>query len=107
MTKEFGERLAALIKRRGVTQKELAKRAGVTEAAVSHYIGGDRNPRFEVVKRLAEALETSTDYLAGGAVGNVDEELMLARRLIARNASQMTLEEKRELINLLFDGERR
>ena len=106
MSKEFGERLAWVINRRNMTQKELAKRAGVTEAAISHYVNGDRNPRFDVVDRLAKALLTSTDFLMGGNADNVDEELMLARRLIARNVSQMTLEEKKEIINLLFDGER-
>ena len=41
-----GNKLAALLKERGMSQKELAKAAGLTPAAVSRYVNGEREPRL-------------------------------------------------------------
>ena len=63
MGKEFGDRLAEKLKSRGMTQKKLAEKAGITEAAMSHYIKGDRIPRAGVPARIAEELGTTSEYL--------------------------------------------
>lgn len=102
MNTAFNERLSELICRRGFTQKELAAKAGVTEAAVSHYLKGDRVPRASVMARMADALDTTTDYLYGGTIQNADGDIAYARRLIARNVHQMTHQEKMDIINILM-----
>ena len=51
MDKGFSVKLSALIKQRGLSQKLLAEQAGVTEAAISHYLKGDRFPRASVLDR--------------------------------------------------------
>ena len=56
MTNLMGEKLRMLIAERGVSQKELAQKAGVTEAAISHYINGDRSPRGAILLNIANAL---------------------------------------------------
>ena len=56
MAGTFGERLSELIKMRNYSQKALAMKAGVTEAAMSHYVKGDRYPRASVLARIADAL---------------------------------------------------
>ncbi|MEG1310909.1 MAG: helix-turn-helix transcriptional regulator [Romboutsia sp.] len=48
-----------------INQKELAQRANITEASLSRYENGIREPKSAVLSRLAEALEVSTDYLLG------------------------------------------
>lgn len=48
---------------RGMTQKELAKATGITEAAISRYAGGSRLPRIEHAARIADALHVSLDQL--------------------------------------------
>ncbi|MCD8008102.1 MAG: helix-turn-helix domain-containing protein [Clostridiales bacterium] len=101
----LGERLSALMKERQMTQKELAIKAGVTEAAVSHYIKGDRCPRSSVLARLANVLGTTSDYLMGGDAQDSDEEIEFARRLIARNVSQMTTAQKRDILNILLGND--
>lgn len=40
-----GERIRTLLEKKGMTQKQLAHAAGCTEAAVSHYVKGDRTTR--------------------------------------------------------------
>lgn len=99
MSKILSERISLLLKQKGMSQKELASRAGVTEAAISHYLKGDRTPRTSALACIADVLETTTDYLIGGEEEN---EIKSATRLIARNVHHMTKEEKMEIINLLM-----
>lgn len=48
-----------------ITQKELAQKADVTEANLSRYENDKRKPQPAILKRLADALCVSTDYLLG------------------------------------------
>lgn len=103
MGKELGLRITGLLKKRGMTQKELAERIGVTEAVISRYISGDREPKPDALANMATALHTTSDFLLGIECDEFDHPRI--RRLIARNASSMTEQEKRELINALFGEE--
>ncbi|MBQ4289165.1 MAG: helix-turn-helix transcriptional regulator [Clostridia bacterium] len=78
----FNERLSELLSVKKITQKELAKRTDVTEAAMSHYIKGDRTPRASVLVRIAETLGTTTDYLLNGNDNNTDNEIAYAKSLL-------------------------
>lgn len=104
MGKEFGDRLAEKLKSRGMTQKKLAEKAGITEAAMSHYIKGDRIPRAGVRARIAEELGTTSEYLMNGteeATGDVEQ----AVRLLARNVMKMSREERLRIISILMGEE--
>ncbi len=61
----FPQRLQALRSLRGLNQEELAKRAGLQATAISHFETGTRKPSFDNLRRLADALETTVDYLMG------------------------------------------
>ena len=50
-----------------MTQKELAKKTGVTEATISRYLSGARNPRGEILSKIADVLGLTTDYLLGNS----------------------------------------
>lgn len=99
---QFSIRLEELLKARGMTQKELAAKSGVTEAAMSHYVKGDRTPRSAVLSRIATALNTTSDYLMEGIPQDYVNEIGYAKRLIARNVDQMTAAEKREILSILL-----
>lgn len=58
---ETGKRIVELLDKRGMTRKELAQKAGVTQAAISRYTKGNRSPKGEVIVRIADALNTTTD----------------------------------------------
>jgi transcriptional regulator with XRE-family HTH domain len=45
----------------------LAKKTGLQPSAVSHFETGERAPSFENLRRLADALSVSIDYLLGRA----------------------------------------
>jgi len=61
----FCDRLRAAREMRELSQLELAERAQLQQAAVSHYESGTRRPSLRNLRRLAEALEVTTDYLVG------------------------------------------
>jgi transcriptional regulator with XRE-family HTH domain len=62
----FGERLAAARRQAGLTQRELAGRAGVTLNSVWRYETGRRPEDYEVLARLAEAVSVGVDFLLRG-----------------------------------------
>ena len=100
MGKELGLRILEVLKNQGITQKELAARIGVTEAVISRYVSGDREPKPEILANIATALHTTSDFLLG--IENDEFNHPRIRRMIARNAAAMTEQEKKELINALF-----
>jgi transcriptional regulator with XRE-family HTH domain len=61
----FPTRLKAAREMRGLNQDQLAERSGLQSSAVSHFETGGRKPSFDNLKRLADALGVSTDYLLG------------------------------------------
>src|SRR5215831_4298497 len=64
-TEIFPARLRAARDKRGLNQGDLAKRAGLQASAISHFETGTRKPSFDNLRRLADALDVTTDYLLG------------------------------------------
>jgi transcriptional regulator with XRE-family HTH domain len=44
------------LRRQKLTQRELARRAGVTEAAISHILSATGNPTVRTLARIADAM---------------------------------------------------
>lgn len=100
MGNKLGLKIGEALQQCNMTQKDLASRIGVTEAVISRYISGEREPKPEMIANIATALHTTSDYLLG--IERDDFDYPKIRRIIARNASAMTEREKRDLINALF-----
>jgi transcriptional regulator with XRE-family HTH domain len=65
----FAERLQKSREIRGLSQSSLAEKAGLPASSISHFEAGSRKPSFENLRRIARALDVSTDFL----LGRVDE----------------------------------
>ncbi|MFT5042354.1 MAG: transcriptional regulator with XRE-family HTH domain [Hyphomicrobiaceae bacterium] len=79
----FARRLRAARELRGLSQGDLAARAVLQQPAVSFYERGSRRPSYGNLRKLADALEVTADYLIGrspnpGTVPNTDDEVLLA-----------------------------
>lgn len=98
MSEILGRRLAGLLRERGMTQKDLAQATHLTEAAVSRYISGQREPRAVTVANIAKALGVAPQDITGN---ERDQEIEGAVRLIARNAGSLSEEQRVELISAL------
>ena len=48
---------------KGLTQKEVSKKTGITEASISRYETGERIPNAIILCRLAKCYGVSTDRL--------------------------------------------
>jgi transcriptional regulator with XRE-family HTH domain len=56
-------KLKELMESRSVTQKELADVAGVSEAGMSYFVRGVKQPSLAVAKRIADKLGVTVDEL--------------------------------------------
>ena len=61
----FSGRLREARKLRGYSQEELAAKADMPATMIAHFETGTRKPSFESLRRLAVALEITTDFLLG------------------------------------------
>ncbi len=59
----IGDKILYLRQKLDMKQKELADKVGITEATLSRYENGKRNPRGDIAAKLAKALDVTTDYL--------------------------------------------
>lgn len=50
-------RIKELLEKKGMTQRELADRVGVTEVSMSRYINGDRTPKGPIAAKIARELD--------------------------------------------------
>lgn len=59
------DRFRALRQQRGFTHEEMAERLAVHARQINRYESGSSHPHTDVVARMAEVLNVSTDYLLG------------------------------------------
>ena len=62
----FHDNLKRALEVKGVSQRELANRTGITESSISRYCSGEREPRTYTLSKIALALHMTTDELIGG-----------------------------------------
>ena len=107
MNNALGERISELLKKRGISQRELAERVKVTEVSMSRYINGERKPRDPILANIAAELQTTPEYLLNIEATEEGSDLAYYRvlRAIARNAHEWTLRQKKDLINALLGDE--
>lgn len=61
----FGDKLKALRKGAGITQSQLADKVDLATGTISAYEQGLKYPSIEVLIKICEILNTSSDYLLG------------------------------------------
>ena len=70
MSEKFQDRLRKARQDRELSQTDLAERAGFQPSAISHFETGARSPSFDNLRKLADALGVSIDFLLGRQVEN-------------------------------------
>ncbi len=61
----FCSRMISTRKKLKLSQEQLAKNAKMAPAAISHFETGARKPSFDNLRRLADVLSVTADYLLG------------------------------------------
>lgn len=62
---EFKDRLRELRISRGYSQRELGKKLGMTNSAISMYERGEREPDYETLEAIADCFNVNMNYLLG------------------------------------------
>lgn len=89
----FGERLAEVRQHAGFTQSSLARAVGLSQSAISQIEAGERNPSYETIRQLAEAMKLTPAYLVGAEVEGLNE----TERALFRQYRGLDDKAKREL----------
>ena len=87
-----------MMSERNIQQKDLAGMSGVTEAAMSRYLAGSRQPKSETLANMATALGTTSNDLLGLEDPTPEEEIC---RLVARNINKIPMDVRMKLIQIL------
>lgn len=84
----LSNRIADLLKQRGMTQRELAVKAGITEKSMAGIVSGERTPMGPTVANIANALHTTPGYLLGKEEKKEEEMTGLTTKEQERKAIQ-------------------
>jgi len=98
MNRSFGEILRETRERKGLSQSQLAQKAGFQPSAISHFEAGRREPSFDNLKRLGDALAVTIDYL----IGRKEQPDMAGptAEAVFRHFSELTDEDQQTLAEL-------
>lgn len=72
MNSNFSRTLSLLRKEKKISQRAAAKELGVSQAVLSHYENGVREPGLEFVVKVADFYGVSTDFLLGRTMSRDD-----------------------------------
>ena len=94
----LGQRLKTLREQRQLSQVELARKAHLTQPALSRIeVGGVKQPRLAVLERLAKALGVPVGYLLGETGGTGTKEPMLGE--LIQSYERLPGQERRQLVD--------
>ena len=84
MERNFHETLAALRRVRGLSQRQVAAELGISQALLSHYENGAREPGLNFVCRVCDYYGVTADYLLCRTDSPGNLEPAMAREFLAR-----------------------
>jgi len=96
----IGERIIRLRKDKGWSQNELAKMLGTSGPIIGRYERNEMVPSVEVAKNLADAFETTLDYLVDetGKQAEIKDKAMLNRVVEIEHLDQ---EDKKTILQVI------
>ncbi|MFL0365728.1 helix-turn-helix domain-containing protein [Pseudobacillus sp. 179-B 2D1 NHS] len=101
----FGERLKNIRKAKDLTQKELADAVDIDQSSISYFERNKKKPDMDTLKKIADILNVSADYLLLRTNSPVDyspEQSHLIKKLNANPF--ITPEELKENYRFVIEG---
>ena len=83
MERNFPDSLPALRKARGVSQRQAASELGISQALLSHYENGAREPGLGFICKVCDYYGVTADYLLGRSAHPGDVSLRDSKRFLA------------------------
>lgn len=101
----ISERIKELRTTKKFTQSELALKVGLSYIQIGRYETGKSAPSSDVLNKLAEALETSTDYLMNGSNNDIASGQLTDKELLYQFKEVEKLnQEDKHLIKTFIDA---
>ena len=101
----IGERIKDLRTQKTLTQSDLAKMVGLTYIQIGRYETEKSNPSSDILQKLAQALDTTSDYLMNGASDEVISAQLTDKELLNqfKQVEKLSQEDK-HLIKTFIDA---
>ena len=100
----IGDRIKKIRTSKGYTQTELANIVGLTYIQIGRYENDKSNPSSDVLQKLAQALDTTTDYLMNGNTEQVEAQLADKELLKQFKAVEKLKDEDKHLVKTFIDA---
>lgn len=100
MQERFIERLKKAMTSSSLNARELSKRCGLSEGAISRYLSGKMEPRVPAVAKMAEALHVDPVWLLG-IDDNSEPDFSIDTAKIAILIESMSSDEKSQVENFV------
>jgi transcriptional regulator with XRE-family HTH domain len=100
---KFGDRIALLREKSGLTQEQLAQKLGISRAALAKYEKSRREPDYETLNKIANFFSVSVDYLLGRnqeqekVVIDIKEALESKTKIATWEGKELTKEQRQAL----------
>lgn len=75
---DVGKRITTLRMAKGMSQKKLAAMTNITEASLSRYENGMREPKITTLMKLASTLNCTVDFLIGKT--EIEDGVIVSKR---------------------------
>jgi transcriptional regulator with XRE-family HTH domain len=95
----FGDKLRELRKEKKVSQEEIGKLCGVAKNTVSNWENNINKPDIDLVLKLAQYFNVTTDYLLGFTQDDLDKIKQL--EIALKNAGVDNIEQAMQIIDIL------
>lgn len=98
----FAGWLEAQLREQGISQAELARRAGVTRGAINNILQGERGPGVDLAKGIAKALSLPPEQVMRVA-GLLPEDKKISKEIeqIVHEVEGLSPEEQREFLSYI------
>lgn len=104
--KTFAERLKYAMQKAEMTQTILARESGISAPSISQYIHGLNMPSQERIEALADALNTTVDFLMGNCKEKAASSIpIMARRITVTMAARCLQKSEKNVKAAIQSGE--
>ena len=105
VTSSFGKRLQEAREAKGFTKDRFGKMVTIHYSQIGRYERNEASPSADVLKKMANALDVSTDYLMNGSVADLAQENITDKTLINQfNRISELSEENKTVVSKLIDA---
>lgn len=101
----FGQRLKEAREAKGLTKEKFGKLVKIHYSQIGRYERNEASPSADALKKMANALDVSTDYLMNGTTADLAAESIQDKILITQfNRISELSEENKTVVSKLIDA---